>query len=70
MANEISTLITNVGGLGACVAILCYFGKYAIDRIVPTLDKFDETIHNNTVALTTLAERIKNLEGVTDHENE
>lgn len=62
MVNDISTLITNVGGLGACVAILCYFGKYAIDRIVPALDKFEETIHNNTLALNTLSERITQLE--------
>ncbi len=55
---ELANIIGNIGGLGACVVILAYLGKYALDSLKPTLEDFRKSIEANTIALNTLAERL------------
>lgn len=57
---EIVDVITNVGGLGACIFILAYLAKYAVDKVAPILEDLRDSMERNTLALTTLSERLMN----------
>lgn len=60
--NDIVSAISTVGFPIVICLIMCYFIYYLTKTQKETYEKISETIKNNTVAISRLAEKIDNLE--------
>lgn len=65
---DILQIANTLGFNAAFLLIMAYFLKYIFDRMQNTIDRFSETISENTKVLTELSERIAGVEK--EHEKE
>ena len=65
---DILQIVNTLGFNAAFLLIMAYFLKYIFDRMQNTIDRFSETISENTKILTELSERISGVEK--EHEKE
>lgn len=64
----LADLLTSVGGMGVCILVLVYLGKYALDSLIPLLGEFRDSIESNTLAINTLCERLTHHLDIIDKE--
>ena len=52
--------VQTIGFNAVFLFIMAYFLKYMFDRLQNTIDNFTEAIKENTIAVTTMSEKIRN----------